>query len=81
MVENTVEIHLGGHLNFFDPEKRNEIRLPIAGEMELSGVLELISLPLAEIAFISKNGEHVDLENTMVLPGDRIDFYPPMGGG
>ncbi|NIP41581.1 MAG: hypothetical protein GWN61_03220 [candidate division Zixibacteria bacterium] len=80
-MENTVEIHLGGHLNFFDPDKRNELHVPISGEMRLSDMLELINLPSAEIALISINGEHVDLENTIVFPGDRIGFYPPMGGG
>jgi hypothetical protein len=76
-----VEIYLGGYLNYFDRGKRSHFTLAISPKMGLIEILELLEVPSAEIAFASVNGELMNVEITSVGPDDRIEFYPPMGGG
>lgn len=76
-----VEIYLGGYLNYFDREKRSHFTLAISQKMRLIEILVQLEVPLEEIAFTSVNSELVNLEIAQVSPGDRIEFFPPMGGG
>jgi sulfur carrier protein ThiS len=76
-----VEIYLGGQLNFYQPDKRTRLFVPLEGRLELLSLLEQIGVPAAEVAFATLNGELVELPATVVAPGDRLELYPPMGGG
>ncbi len=76
-----VEIHLGGHLAFYAPEKQTRFRISIAHPTELEAVLQKIGIPAAEVAIASVNGNFVDLANAMIEPGDRVELFSPIGGG
>lgn len=39
-----------------------------------------IGLPLREIKIVMRNGRHADLEEA-VLDGDRVGYFPAVGGG
>ena len=76
-----IELHLGGHLAFYAPQRQSHLRLPLAQPTQLISLLQQLSIPLAEIAIASVNGEWVELATAEVNPGDRIELFPPMGGG
>ena len=76
-----LEIHLGGHLNFYAPDKQSRFSLPLAGPTPLAAILEQLGVPQAEVSVAAVNGELVTVETTLVQPGDKIEIYPPIGGG
>jgi sulfur carrier protein ThiS len=76
-----VKLHLGGHLAFYDPEKRSHLELEIKGKVSLVALLQQLKVPLAEIALVVVNSELVELENSLITNTDRVDLYPPIGGG
>lgn len=76
-----IELHLGGHLAFYAPHKQSRFSIPIDQPTELEVILQKLGVPLAEVAIAAVNGELVELAATRVNPGDRIELYPPMGGG
>jgi hypothetical protein len=76
-----VEIYLGGHLNYYQPEKRTHLLIPLDQSTNLTLLLKQIGIPIEEVAFATLNGEQAELGSTQVFPGDRIELYPPMGGG
>ncbi|MDR3573514.1 MAG: aldehyde ferredoxin oxidoreductase C-terminal domain-containing protein [Anaerolineaceae bacterium] len=78
---STITIHLGGHLSFYSPQKQSHLSLSLNQPTALVGILQGLGLPLAEVAVASVNGELVELAAAQVKPGDKIDLYPPMGGG
>jgi sulfur carrier protein ThiS len=76
-----IELHLGGHLSFYAPQKQSRFNIPMDQPTELEGILQKLGIPLAEVAIVVVNGELVELAAALVNPGDRIELYPPMGGG
>jgi sulfur carrier protein ThiS len=76
-----LKIHLGGHLSFYTPNKCSRFNLAIDGKACLASILERLGIPLSEVALASVNDEMVVIETAQVQSGDRIDLYPPMGGG
>ena len=76
-----LELHLGGHLVFYAPQKQSRFSIPVDQPTELNVILQQLGVPLAEVAIVAVNGELVDLAASRVNPGDRIELYPPMGGG
>jgi molybdopterin converting factor small subunit len=75
------ELHLGGHLNFYTPHKRARFNLPVERSKGLKAVLCELGVPLCEVAIVSINGKMVELDSARVVPGDKVDLFPPMGGG
>lgn len=76
-----MQLHLGGHLNWYDPQKRAWQELRLAGPVLLTAVLEQLGVPAAEVALVAVNRRVVPLEGTTVEDGDRVELYPPLGGG
>jgi molybdopterin converting factor small subunit len=87
-----VQVHLGGHLSWYDSEKRAWLELDsrtitAAGQRGRSGPLTpasvawFLSLPRGEVALVAVNGRVVDPDTARLMPGDKIEFYPPIGGG
>jgi sulfur carrier protein ThiS len=89
-----VWVHLGGHLNWYDPDKRAWLELGTRTLLEAStsqegqsgvltpaGVARHLGLPRGEIALVAVNGRVVNLEAVVLTPDDRVEFYPPIGGG
>ena len=76
-----IELHLGGHLAFYAPQKKSHFSFPVDQDTELRVILQELGVPPAEVAIVAVNGELVDLAAARVKPGDRIELYPPMGGG
>ncbi len=76
-----MQIHLGGHLSWYDPQKRNSFEVPLAQPVLLLELTQTLGLPAGEIAIVVVNGQAVELEQARVGDGDRVELYPPVGGG
>jgi sulfur carrier protein ThiS len=87
-----VRVHLGGHLSWYDSERRAWLELddqaarmacregPSASLTPID-VAQHLGLPSGEIALVAVNGRVVDPTTVLLAPGDRVEFYPPIGGG
>ncbi|OQA42476.1 MAG: ThiS family protein [Chloroflexi bacterium ADurb.Bin325] len=75
-----MQVHLGGHLSFYDAERRSWVEWPDAAPLTLRGLAERLGLPAGEIAFVAVNRRLAALDD-LARPGDRVEFFPPMGGG
>ncbi len=75
-----MHIHLGGHLNFYEAHQRAHLEIVVTGALTLAALIEQLSLPRAEIAIATINGVAAE-DDAVVMDADRIEFYPPVGGG
>jgi sulfur carrier protein ThiS len=76
-----VHLYLGGHLSWYDPQKRARLEIPLAQPIMLLTLLQHLNVPPAEIAIATVNRVAVALENAQVSDGDRVELFPPVGGG
>ena len=76
-----MEVHLGGHLAFYDREKRSWFEVHLEAETALLDLIRELGVPEAEIAIAAVNRTVVSLAEARVGDADRLDLYPPMSGG
>ena len=76
-----MQLHLGGHLSWYAPEKRSRLEIHLDHPVALVALLEQLSLPVAEIAVATVNRKAVELEDAQVSDSDSVELYPPVGGG
>jgi sulfur carrier protein ThiS len=76
-----MEVHLGGHLAFYDREKRSRFAVHLVAETALLDLVRELGIPEAEIALAAVNRTVVSLTEARVGDADRLDLYPPMSGG
>lgn len=76
-----MRVHLGGHLSWYDPQKRTWLELPEPGPVALLEVLRRLGIPPAEIAIATVNRHAVDLETSVAADGDTVEFFTAVGGG
>ncbi len=74
-------LHLGGHLNYYDPQSRPRLEIDLHSRARLVDLLARLHIPTGEVYLTALNGELVDLPECWVQPGDRVELFPPMGGG
>ncbi len=77
-----MRIHLGGHLSWYDPQKRSWLDVKLSEPTALLEVLQKLGVPAEEIAVGALNGAAMlSLENVRVTDADRVELFPPVGGG
>jgi len=76
-----MRLHLGGHLSWYDPQKRSWLELAVSEPAALIELVRQLKLPLEEIALTVVNGHAVLLDEACVSDADRVELYPPIGGG
>ncbi len=79
-----MRLHLGGHLAWYDPERRSWLDVAVSQPTSVRALAAQLHLPVAEIAIVALNGKPVpppDVWDLQVSDGDRLELYPPMGGG
>jgi sulfur carrier protein ThiS len=76
-----MEVHLGGHLAFYDPAKRSRFEVRLEVDTALLDLVRRLGIPTEEIALAAVNRTVVTLEEARVGDADRVDLYPPMSGG
>lgn len=76
-----MEVHLGGHLAFYDREKRSRFEVHLEAETAVLDLIRRLGVPEAEIAVAAVNRTVVSLAEARVGDADRLELYPPMSGG
>ena len=77
-----MKLHLGGHLSWYEPNRRSWIEVKLAEPTTLSDVLRTLGVPVAEIAVGAINGRAIfSFEDVRVTDMDRVELFPPVGGG
>ncbi|HEY4944741.1 MAG TPA: MoaD/ThiS family protein [Candidatus Limnocylindrales bacterium] len=76
-----MEVHLGGHLGFYGPGRRSRFKVHLDAETTLLELIRELGVPEAEIDLAAVNLAIVSLHEARVGDADRLDLYPPMGGG
>jgi molybdopterin converting factor small subunit len=76
-----MRIYLGGHLNFYHPQKETWLEVKLLQPMPLKDVLEASSIPLGEVYLVVIEGELVDMQGTIVSDQSEVKLFPPVGGG
>jgi sulfur carrier protein ThiS len=87
-----MQVHLGGHLSWYDPEQRAWLELDVRDaslacrtdlpvSLTPASVALHLGLPRGEIALVAVNGRVVGLDAVLLTPDDRVEFYPAIGGG
>ena len=76
-----MRLYLGGHLNFYHPEKERWLEVEVHSPTLLKVVLEASKIPIAEIYLAAVDGEMVDLDEAIVADGNEVRLFPPVGGG
>ena len=80
--ENALHLYLGGHLSWYDSQKRKRLEIPLPKSTLLTQVLTDLNIPIAEIAVGVVNGNPVFLfDEVAVKNSDQVELYPPVGGG
>ena len=76
-----MRIYLGGHLNFYHPQKENWLEVEVNQPTLLKDVLEDVGIPLGEVYLVVVNGETEDLQAAMISSRDEVKVFSPVGGG
>ena len=76
-----MRLHLGGHLDWYDAQKRSWLDVPLAQPILLTDLLAQLGIPAGEVAIVVVDRRAVPLKGTVVADGDRVELYPAMGGG
>ena len=76
-----MRVHLGGHLSWYDPQKRTWLELPQADPIALLELVRQLGIPAAEIAVATLNHRAVDLETAVAAEADTVEFFTAVGGG
>jgi len=74
-------LRLGGHLSFYAPQKASELELEIPARIPLTELLQGLNVPAGEVALVVINGEQVELKDAYISDQDRVQLFPPIGGG
>ncbi len=75
-----MRVHLGGHLNWYDAQKRAWLEVPLSGSLPLEQLLQQLGVPFEEVGVAALNGTVVGPE-ACVSDADRLELYPPVSGG
>ena len=76
-----MHLHLGGHLGWYDPQKRSRLEIHLNEPTRLLVLLEKLKIPAAEIAVVTVNRQSADLDSVSVGDSDQVELFPPIGGG
>jgi molybdopterin converting factor small subunit len=76
-----MRIHLGGHLDWYHPEKRSWLELKVERPVALAELAQRMGVPLDEIALVVVNRRLADLATETAGDADTVEFFPPIDGG
>jgi sulfur carrier protein ThiS len=76
-----MRIYLGGHLNFYHPQKENWLVVDLEQPTPLKDILDGAGIPLGEVALVVINGETADLQEAIISEQDEVKLFSPVGGG
>ena len=62
-------------------KKHSELELEIPARIPLAELLQRLNVPAGEVALVVINGEQVELKDAYISDQDRVQLFPPIGGG
>ena len=71
-----MRIFLGGHLNFYHPNKDKWLEVDLKGPTPLVDLLNAAGVPLSEVQLVAINGVVVELMDALVSEGDEVMVQP-----
>ena len=75
-----MRLHLGGHLNWYEPQHRAWVELDLGQALPLAEVLAPWGIAPGEIMVVLVNGRVSSIDD-LVGEDDTVEIYPPLGGG
>ncbi len=76
-----MKLHLGGHLTYFPPQRMADLDISLEQPTPLRDILAELNVPAGEVVLVVLNGELAELDTCQVTDQDRVELYPPIGGG
>jgi len=76
-----MRIYLGGHLNFYHPQKDKWLEVETGLPIHLRDILDGAGIPLNEVQLVAINGEITELQNAVVSDQDEVKIFSAVGGG
>lgn len=76
-----MRVHLGGHLSWYDADKRTWLELSLPAPLALRELAQQLGLPAAEIAITTVNRRVVELATASAADGDTVEFFSALSGG
>ena len=76
-----MRIFLGGHLNFYHPQKDRWLEVTLKHPKPLADILDQAGIPLAEVQLVAINGEVASLKNAVISEQDEVKAFSAVGGG
>ena len=76
-----MRIYLGGHLNFYHPQKDKWLDVELGQPTPLRVILDGSGIPISEVYLVVVNGELVDLHEAIVTEQSEVKLFPAVGGG
>jgi sulfur carrier protein ThiS len=76
-----MRLHLSGHLAWYESQKRSQVEVSVPRPTLLIDVLRDLAIPPGEVAITVVNGVAADLQTARVSNSDRVELFPPVGGG
>ena len=76
-----MKLHLGGHLSFYEPQRRAWVDLALPAPQNLPDLLVGLGIPPGEVALVVINGVLAQEDKPLLTDEDQVELYPPMGGG
>ncbi len=76
-----MRVHLGGHLTWYDPQKRAWLERMQEQPIGLLDLLRELGIPPAEVAIATVNRRAVDPATALASDADTVEFYSAVGGG
>jgi sulfur carrier protein ThiS len=76
-----VKLHVGGYLSFYLPQKNPDLEISLEGPTPLADILAKLNIPAGEVVLVVVNGKLAELSGSRVTNEDRVELYPPIGGG
>ncbi|MBI9046288.1 MAG: MoaD/ThiS family protein [Anaerolineaceae bacterium] len=76
-----MKLYLGGHLNFYHPQKEKWLEININQPIPLIEILGEAGIPLSEINLIAVNDEMVELKDAIISNKDEVKIFSAVGGG
>lgn len=76
-----MRIYLGGHLNFYHPQKEKWLEVELEQPTPLKVVLDNSNIPTGDVHLVVINGELVDFQEAIVSEQSEVKLFPAVGGG
>ena len=75
-----VQVLLYATLRSFGPEGKGDFRMDLPEGSKIIDVINKLGIPVEEVKLSMVNGVLQEVDHVLAQ-GDRIGFFPPVGGG